>query len=138
MNDPRPVPLTGTDIPAEVKAVRETDDLWRVYRREWVMLYVSTVPPQGTPLENCQRWFAANLDGRVYPQDVRYEPVGTGPHAVCRLMVAMPVMKAEWKTRELAERYVAGQGWTDAQLVARNSKADHELRGYGVRKLAGL
>lgn len=135
MNDPRPTPLSHTDIPAEVKAVRETDDVYRVYRDEWVIVYVSTVPTVGTALQNCQGWFQATYAGRVHPEDVRYEHVGHGPHAMCQLQLRMPTLKAEWKTRELAERYIEAIGFTDAIIVARNSKADHEVRAYGVRKL---
>lgn len=136
MTDPRPAKLSHVDIAEQVANIRDTDDVYRLYRPEWVIVYVSIVPPEGTALDNCQRWFDSAYAGRVHPEDVRFEHVGHGPHAMCQLQLRLPTLKGEWKYVFLAQRFADDQDFADYTIVQRNSKADHELRNYGTLRLA--
>lgn len=133
---PRPAKLSPLNIQAEAATVRETDDVYRVYRPEWVIVCVFGVPAEGAALEQAHRYFQENYAGRVHPEHARFEHVGAGPHAVVYLQLKLPTLKGEFKYAFLAQRHAEKQGWSDWSIVARNSKADHELRSYGVKRLA--
>jgi hypothetical protein len=117
----------------------DTDDVYRVYRPEWLIVDVTTRlgddPSDEAMIATARAVFDTKFAGRVHDHDVRYTTVGTGQHAQVLLELRLPNLTAEWKTRALAEKYVAGRGWSDATIVARNSKPDFDLRGYSVKKL---
>lgn len=138
---PRPAKLSHVDLAAEVAQVRETDDLYRVYRREWIVAHVEDRLPgdderTAPMLMRCKEHFAAKYAGRVHPDDVAYECLGGAPHDIVQLKLRLPNLKGEFKTEALARAYVHSQVWLDAMVVARNSREDHTLRGYGIKKLS--
>lgn len=139
-SDPRPSKLSPLNIQAEAAAVRETDDVYRLYRPEWVIAYGTTRGPADADekdmLVRTMQYFRDHYEGRVRPEDVRFSVTNQSTtYAIARLDIRMPVLKGEFKFAFLAERHANEQGWSDWQIVARNSKADHELRSYGVKLL---
>lgn len=135
------------DLTAEVAAVRETDDVYRVYRPEWVIVFSLVEPSYDSSdqtislVGECREFFRRNYAGRVRPADmavvVSPGSVRAGGHTttIVRLQLRLPTLKAEFKTEPYARDFVTAQGWGDATIVARNSRGDHELRGYGRRLL---
>ncbi len=139
--EPRPVKLSHTDLADEVAAARDADDLYRIYRPEWVIVFVAAADRIGSDADGHElvaataEFFASRYSGRVRDEDVRHTAVGAGPTARVQLQLRLPNLKGEFKTEPLARAFAAEQGWDDATVVARNGKADHELRAYGVKKL---
>lgn len=130
--------MSVTD-PAGLTAVRETDDVYRVYRPEWIMVHFEMASgddelPQPL-LRRVQEVFAERYAGRVHDTDVQFAASGAGINAVAQLLLRLPNIKGEFATEGHAHAYVREQGWGDATVVARNSKADHQLRQYSIRKL---
>lgn len=110
--------------------VRELDDLWRVYTREWVHMYTAE-PGAVTALEH----YDSNYAGRVASRDVRFVVAFGNPNRV-QLELFLHVMKAEFKDIADAQAFAAEHFPDDHDIVARNSARDHELRNYGVKRLA--
>lgn len=108
--------------------VRETDDLWRVYRPEWMVVGAARNVPEA---EVTLDFMFREYEGRVRPEDVRRVVVGD----VRQLQLRLPNMRGEFKTKGRAEAYVRAEGWTDTTIVVRNSAQDHKLRSYGTRRL---
>lgn len=143
--EPRPTTLSGADLAAEVSAARDADDLYRLYRPEWVIVYtadaLAVAPGAKEPLapdelvRYAHEHFELRYAGRVRPEDVRFTPAGVGPHARVHLELRLPNLKGEFKFEALARGYAVRMGWSNFQLVVRNSKLDHELRAYGVKRL---
>lgn len=142
MNEVRPEKLSHVSIRDEVSAVREIEDVYRVYRPEWIVVYTSTRAPHDPAgasgaVQRCRNEFDRLYAGRVRPEDVDYLIANSEKnYAIAQLLIRKPNIKGEFKTKAQAEYFVKVQGWRDAAVVARNSKADHELRSYGVKKLA--
>ncbi len=118
----------------------EAEDLYRVYRPEWVTVYTAhanTVEYDDvqTLCEAAERHWEVTYAGRVRPDDMRIIDGGQGRHALVRLQLRLPTLKGEFKTERLALLYAGEQGWPEAKVVARNGPADHDLRSYGVKKL---
>jgi hypothetical protein len=109
-------------------------DLWRLYRREWIVVYGVAASPAG--LEQCRRVYDERYLGRVRDDEVRYVTEGAGPHRVDQLQLLLPNLKGEFKHADDATAFARRQGWEDTVLVGRNGAADHEIRAYGVRLLA--
>jgi hypothetical protein len=140
------------DLPAEVTAVRETDDVYRVYRPEWVTVHLRSrsCPSSGSGLlaplvAECREFFASQYAGRVRPEDMEVAVTaelgaqakhrqGNPATYVARLRLRLPNLKGEFKNEAHAHAFVAARGWQDATVLVRNSRGDHELRSYG-RKL---
>lgn len=110
-----------------------TPDLWRVYRHEWVIVYVTEDGEGAT--ERVTNYVGDKLLGRVVADDYRTVVEGEGQYAVLQVQARLPNMRGEFKHREDAHAYVAEQGWLDATIVQRNSPADYELRAYGTKRL---
>lgn len=127
------VELTGGNV-------RDTDDLYRLYRQEWITVFTASETavgddPGAAALEAMEH-FEAKFRGRVHEHDVRIVAAGLHPHSArVHLQLRLPNLKGEFKYAYLAERYAEDQGWDDWTIVARNSKDDHDLRGYSVKKL---
>lgn len=118
---------------------KETEDIWRLYRREWVAVHtLDTIrADDARPLyEAGRQWAQDNLTGRVDPADVNIsmstDTLGTFWGQV---IVFKDNLKGEFKERTNAELYARVKQWDEYTIVPRNSKADHEIRSYGVRKL---
>jgi hypothetical protein len=115
------------------------DDVYRLYRNEWVIAYTAVATPDGYQPDGladaCRRHFDDHYTGRVHNGDAKVIVEGTEATAIGRLMLHLPVMKGEFKLAFLAHRFAAEQGWEEYLVVARHSPSDHELRQYGTRKL---
>ena len=147
--EPRPERLTHTDLAADVHAAQAAASWYRVYRPEWVIVYTAhaatmdprplsepTSPERHVELARAAiEYFEAHYLGRVRDGDVRLFLSGRGAHAVVLLQLRLANLTGVFKTEELALDFAADHAWTDTTIVARNSRLDHELRGYGVKKL---
>lgn len=119
-------------------SVRETDDIWRLYTREWVTVHTTT--HGGTIAEPCvveaHDWANDNLIGRVPREDINLIAHTDGATMFwCHVQVLKDNLKGEFKYKGAAEVYAESHGMDDYTIVARNSKADHDIRAYGVKKL---
>jgi hypothetical protein len=122
---------------------KETDDIWRLYRREWVTVH--TVEGDGDPDELipaqpiyslATQWATANLEGRVRDEDVRVEMhTDTNTFFWAHIQVFKDNLKGEFKNVENAQYYASTNGFDEYVIVPRNSKSDHDIRSYGVVKL---
>lgn len=131
---PRPGVLSSVDIRGEVAAVRELADLWKVYRPEWLIVFASSTTGEAGEAE-CQAHFDARFEGRVRQDDVAISSVYPGTDSRSQLLLRLPNIKGEFKTRELAEAYVRFQRWDNAVVVPRSGRAEHKLKEYGIKKL---
>lgn len=132
MTDPRPKRLSHTDIGEHIAEVRETDDVYRLYRPEWITVFAAT----GTDATRmAEEFFALKYAGRVYERDVRYVVLGSGVTAMVQLRLRLPNVVGEFKYAHLAQQHAETHGFDDYRIVARNSKDDHDIRSYGVRRL---
>lgn len=118
----------------------ETADVWRVYRPEWVVVHTVRASDQGLEYPKAAAEIALALCayrdqqylGRVRKDDARYVFTGAGETMAGYLELRMPAMRGEFRDRDDANEHVLRNGWTDAVIVSRNSRQDHELRGYGT------
>ncbi len=118
--------------------VKETDDLWRLYRREWVIVHtIDSVADDGRPAFDAARtWIADNLTGRVREQDIQIElNTDLGRTFWAHVMVFKDNLKGEFKHAEIAQMFAQRRQYDEYTIVPRNSKTDHEIRSYGVVKL---
>jgi hypothetical protein len=121
-----------------VRSGQSADDLYRLYRPEWIIVHVVTADDNGDCahlLERLREVFDERFHGRVRDEDVQYRCTGAGINAVAQLLLRLPTLKGEFKYVHLAERHADEQGFDEHTIVARNSKADHDLRQYATRKL---
>lgn len=127
------------DGSCEIATIRETPDLVRIYRSEWVVRFSSEKTGEEGEAE-CLVRFEEAYAGRVHQHNVRTRRVD--PHDPGRsrslLELRLPTMKGEFKTEALADEWTRKQPWATEGgvcMVVRNSKADHDLRAYGTRML---
>lgn len=135
---PRPSVSEGAlDLKEAVESVRELDDLWNVYAREWVWVWTSTkVGEEGR--EQCLSHFADTYEGRVvYPDEVKVIPSSEAhpDQWPWRLALLLPTLKSVHKLRSQAEAHAVEEGFEDPKIVSRNSKEDFAIRNYGKKKL---
>jgi hypothetical protein len=109
------------------------DDLHRVYRNEWVIVHVVVASPTGA--EECRRHFDETYRGRVRDDEVRFVGEGAGLYRVDQLQLKLPNLKGEFKHLPDAVRFAEEHCQPRYSIVNKNSKADHELRNYGVKML---
>jgi len=118
---------------------RETDDSWRLYRREWVIVH--TVTMSGTDaaapcLEAARAWAKENLDGRVRHEDLQFQlNTDLVSEFWCHVKVFKDNLKGEFKYVENAQQFARASGFDEYVIVPRNSKSDHDIRNYGVTLL---
>ncbi len=121
----------GPDLPAE--------DLFRLYRPEWTVAFTACATPNGYTPEQvvgvCTEHFRHRYDGRVHNDDWRVVGHTYDSPAIARLELRLPVLKGEFVHRADAEAHAHEQGWETFAIVERHSRADHDLRNYGVKKL---
>lgn len=118
--------------------MKETSDLWRLYRREWVTVHTITMSsPEALPVaQAAEKWVEDNLRGRV-----RDEDIAMTVHTDHKLLFWVDIkvfkdnLKGEFKYVEAAQVHANQSGWEEYVIVPRNSKSDHDLRNYGVVKL---
>lgn len=119
--------------------VKETDDIFRLYRREWVIVHTTT--EQGSEdatgvTTTAFAWARDNLEGRVYGKDMRLtsftDLAGT---FWCHIEVFKDNLKGEFKYTENAQQFANVNQYEEYVIVPRNSKSDHDIRNYGIVKL---
>ena len=142
--EPRPARQDHTSLADEI-AAHDDADTWRVYRPEWVNVYAAAVSEReltdradaSLEPEVRQAWahFEAPYAGRIRPEDARVDLSVGSAGAIARLALHRPNLTAEFITRERAAAWADGQGFDDAVIVERNSRAEHDLKAYGVRRL---
>lgn len=117
----------------------ENDDIWRLYRREWVVAH--TITRYGdddgrNTFDACVAWAKENFDGRVRTEDINVE-LNTDQKSVFwgHVMIYRENLKGEFKSFGTAETFASINHYDEYTIVPRNSTADHELRTYGVKKL---
>lgn len=118
--------------------IPDNDDLWRLYRREWVIVH--TVHRRGEDARDAftaaMEWIAENLKGRVEDNDTQIQ-VHTDQAGLfwAHVMVFKDNLKGEFKYMQGAERHAIAAGYDEYTIVPRNSAIDHDIRSYGVKKL---
>jgi hypothetical protein len=104
--------------------VTEQDATWRVYLREWVIVY-----PGSPGKAECARHFESRYAGRVRDQDWRIVP-GAGGY---RLELRLPNLKGEYRDRaDALEHYTE---LPHAYLVQAGTPEEKALLGYGRKML---
>jgi hypothetical protein len=116
MTEHRPSRIGDVDIHDAVAQVRETEDVWKLYRKEWLLV------PGGE---------LANYEGRLLPEDIKHSANWGGGNNYVRLWN----VKGEFKTRELAETHAALVTQGEVRVVARSSRDEQQLKAYGKRML---
>lgn len=132
---------------------KETEDIHRLYRREWVTMHTVSEnvvidhehnPEPAYPVvQQGQQWLRDNLLGRVREQDIRLvahidDPSPADGQTVLiwvDVQVFKENLKGEFKYPTGASGYAEEQGYDEYVVVVRNSKQDHQIRSYGVTKL---
>ncbi len=115
----------------------EAEDLFRLYRPEWIIAYTAHVALDGYQTEElgvvCRNYFVKNYQDRVHAEDMRITADDKVRPEWVRLELRLPVLKGEFVHRADAEAHA--QGWEPPfAIVERNSRADHDLRSYGIKK----
>jgi hypothetical protein len=116
----------------------ETDDIFRLYVREWVVVQTFDMQADdGRELfEQARTWVAGNLNGRVYDKDVRLTMfTDLQSRFWCHVEVFKDNLRGEFKHHSLAEQFARSNDFDEYTIVPRNSAADHNIRNYGVVKL---
>lgn len=137
--------MTADDVVRAVEQFNgfddDAEDIFRLYRPEWTIAYTAAAShlPDGYKPEEldgiCQEHFQSRYVGRVHMQDVRCTSSGTGVTSMVRLELRLPTLKGEFKYRADAEAHAREKGWETYAIVERGSRADHDLRNYGVKML---
>lgn len=119
--------------------LKEIDDIWRLYRREWVTVH--TLPTMQTanavPVYDAGlAWIEENLAGRVRKNEINIV-ISTNRDGTFwgRIVVYKDNLKGEFKHYGQAEHHARSEGYEEYTIVPRNSKSDHDIRSYGVKKL---
>jgi len=146
-------PTSHTDVGQQVQDSLGTDDLVRLYRPEWVIVHTETHEPgRGDDRVDlataAQAYGVTHYAGRIHPEDMRVQTAGSGTSVRVHLQLRLPTLKGEFTATEAAHAHAAAQGWQPAQpteagtpvddgylVVTRNSRDDHDLRAYSVKKL---
>ncbi len=118
--------------------VKETDDLWRLYHREWTIVHtIDDVADEGRPVfEVARAWIKEHLTDRVREEDVQIELNSDGgSNYWAHVMLFKDNLKGEFKYVENAQLFANMQKYDEYVIVPRNSKSDHDIRAYGVVKL---
>jgi hypothetical protein len=119
---------------------RESDDLWRLYRREWVIVHTldrvgESFDDTDSVAQAAQEWVAKNLTGRIRDEDVKIVLHDDGGHPYAHVEVYKDNLKGEFKYVENAQMFAKIEKYEEYVIVPRNSKSDHDIRNYGVVKL---
>lgn len=118
---------------------KETDDIWRLYRREWIAVHTldEVQAADATPVFEAGRtWAQENLAGRMRDDEYNLSLTTDGHGRFWgQVMVYKDNLKGEFKHYGHAERHAREQDYEEYTIVPRNSKADHDLRSYGIKKL---
>lgn len=137
MTEPRPKQLAGTtaDIHAAVEAGREQEDLFKVYRQEWIIVFTSANDGAAGVAE-CNTIFRRKYEGRVTDdhhrlKSARVLETTSAATVPCHLELLLWNVRGEFKYLVEAKKHAeAGD-----KIVVRNSRSEFELRDYGKKKL---
>jgi hypothetical protein len=131
----RPAKLSDISIKQEVQEARDSEDIFRLYRQEWVEVFTShALGAEGAA--EAYSYFGEKYEGRVYPDDVAYVP--GSPTTPTKVKLRLPNLRGEFKFAFLANRFAEEQGFSDWQIVAKNSKADYLIKDYSRKKLPSV
>jgi hypothetical protein len=125
----------------KVTPVHETDDIYRLYRREWVTVHTAsgTAETLEPIFELAQKYYEDNLRDRVRDEEFRVTAYTDNAEPLPTFWVHVELfkenLKGEFKHAHAAERFARDAGWEEYTVVVRNSKDDHRIRNYGVTKL---
>lgn len=112
-----------------------SNDIWRLYVREWVIVHTVTMTAADhkPALEAATAWANENLTG-VDANDIKYQLNDDTQllHWV-HILVFKDNLKGEFKHYSGAEAYAARMGYEEYVTVPRNSRADNDIRASGVR-----
>lgn len=121
--------LLGLDSAQVVDAakVAEIDSTWRVYHKEW--LFDSRFAKEHDAEEH-----ARSFDGRLQFGDlrVRFEKGSARPWVIDTRIWNV---HSEWKAKHLASLAAEKLHTGAIEVVARNSRREHQLKMYGITKL---
>lgn len=121
----------------------EIDDIWRLYRREWVIVHTidgtldhEHIVAAAPVFEAACQWAKDNVVGRVRDEDVNIQlNTDNDTRAWAHVRVFKETLKGEFKQRSNAEVFASINNFDEYTIVPRNSPADHDIRNYGVTKL---
>lgn len=119
------VGATTADIVKAAKA-NEINSTWRVYTKEWLPVWRDCME------SGAQTMLAQKYEGRVKDEDWKITEDDEGMDWV--LSLRLWNVKAEWKTKELADTHaleLAATTGEEPEVVARNSRKEHVLANYG-------
>lgn len=119
--------------------INETQDIYRLYVREWVIVHTETrvfATDLGDTFEAARDWATANVVGRVREDEIVLV-ANTDNQGLfwVHVKVFKDNLKGEYKYAHAAHTYALSQGYEEYTIVPRNSKADHDVRSYGVKRL---
>jgi mannose-6-phosphate isomerase class I len=120
---------------------RETDDIWRLYRREWVTVHTMDLKSDAVDaahllFDQIRAWMTEHLTGRVEEKDMNIEMNTDNQGSFwAHALVYKDTLKGEFKYVEAAQHHAIARGYTEYTIVPRNSKSDHDIRSYGIVKL---
>lgn len=124
-------PSAQMDIKELVKAT-ETQDTFKIYVKEFHHYFTGT-------LEQCQAEFKSRYEGRLHDGDWRIRPPFDGS-VLLWLELSTWNVRGEFKTESYASEFaeqIDDSSDNLYQIVGRNSRAEVELKDYGVKKLIG-
>lgn len=111
------------------------DELYRLYRKEWVIVY--TVEGQGETAEpfvnSAHHYYQSHYSEQfTYPEQARIDAHTNNAGSFwVHLLLNKHNMKGEFKQVFLATNLAERRGWRDYEVVGRNSHRDHQLRNLG-------
>ena len=120
------------------------EELWRVYLPEWLIAYSSHAAAQ-PGWEECLAWFDTHYAGKAYSSDWRITSLDGLPAALADaegyrgrwvLQLRLNNLRGEFRDKDDAVKLAAELG-SDAEVVAKFSREDRKLAGYGKRRLHG-
>lgn len=118
--------LDSKGIIEEVKKIKEIDSTHRVYRMEWLF------DRRFRTAEEAEARVAKVWAGRLREEDVEVREDSVSDDV--ELWVRRWNVESEWKSEDRAETHAAGFAG-DVEIVARNSRREHQLTAYGILKL---
>lgn len=125
--------------------MKETEDIYRLYHREWVTAYSVSVKYDQTEhpggpiypaMDAAREWAEENLTGRVKAEEIRFDAQTDNKVWMwVHVKVFKDNLKGEFRERNAAELTSHIKGYEEYTIVVRNSRADHAICDYGRVKL---
>jgi hypothetical protein len=120
--------LDSAGIVQEVKKTQEIDSTHRVYRKEFLL--DSRWATEAQAMLKAE----STYEGRLVPEDIDIREDADGTWV---LWTRLWNVTSEWKREDLATNHASTLDPADGEVrvVARNSRREHLLKGYGTLKL---